>query len=439
MVNQSWAMKVPVKPMLACRDHKKEIGLSIFTWIGKFAAPYRAARNLAAGGAGAHGATACRAWTAIKRLDDVTPDDLLGRNKVELDLPEVSAAYKGRSVLISGAGGSIGSELARQLVGARVRRLVLFDHSELALYTIDRELQAQAQVNSVELVPVLGSVTDGALARATLDANSVEIVLHAAAFKHVPMMESNEIPGVRNNVFGTKILAQAACEAGVGRFLLVSTDKAVRPANVMGASKRLAELVIQDMQSRSTDTVFSIVRFGNVLGSSGSVMPLFREQIRSGGPVTLTHMEMTRFFMTIPEAANLVLQAANRARGGEVFALDMGKPVRIHDLACRMITLSGRSICNAQNPGGDIELKIIGLRPGEKLFEEALTGSRALGRPHPKIICADVTKVSEIEIARMLRDMSRAMEQNDALYLRRILQKWVDGYHDRNAVLHKAM
>lgn len=362
-------------------------------------------------------------------LAEISADALLERDKIELDLPEISDSYEGRCVFVSGAGGSIGSELARQVVAAGARKVVLYDHSEYALYTIERALRAIAEVHGVRLVPVLASVTDEIRAHAVLREQEVDIVLHAAAYKHVPMIEDNEIAGARNNVIGTQTMAVAARAAGVRRFMLVSTDKAVRPTNIMGATKRLAELVIQDMQTRSESTVFSMVRFGNVLGSSGSVIPLFREQIRTGGPITLTHADVTRYFMTIPEAARLVLLAGSYAEGGEVFVLDMGDPIRILDLARRMVSLSGLRLRDEDHPEGDIEVRFTGLRPGEKLFEELLIDARTLPTPHPKIMRAEEIKLSELEMARLLRDLTTAIDQNDKAAVRQIVQASVDGYH----------
>ncbi len=369
------------------------------------------------------------AGSVIQSLNTISPDDLLGRDKVDLDMPEIAATYRGRSVLVTGAGGSIGSELARQIVRANARKLVLYEHSEHALYQIERELRSKADAQGVKLVLVLASVTDAERARAVLRAEDIDIVLHTAAYKHVPMMEDNEISGARNNVIGTQIMADAASATGVRRFLLVSTDKAVRPTNIMGATKRLAELVVQDRQSRSKHTTFSMVRFGNVLGSSGSVIPLFREQIKAGGPITLTHPDVTRYFMTIPEAARLVLVAGSYAEGGEIFMLKMGQPVRIYDVARRMVDLSGLSVRDARNPAGEIELKYIGLRPGEKLFEELFIDAHSMRTPHPKIMCAEEAMFSQFEIARMLHDLSAAIDINDAPGVRQIIRNWVDGYH----------
>jgi FlaA1/EpsC-like NDP-sugar epimerase len=364
----------------------------------------------------------------VESLKPVSADDLLGRDKVDLDLEEVDRTYAGKCVMVTGAGGSIGSELCRQLILCGIRKLVLFEHSELALYSIERELQPDTEKLGIELATVLGSVTDAQRVESALRTHKIQGLLHAAAYKHVPLVEANEISGLRNNVIGTRILADAALRVGIERFVLISTDKAVRPTNVMGASKRLAELVIQDFASRSKKTLFSMVRFGNVLGSSGSVIPLFREQIEKGGPVTLTHGDVTRYFMTIPEAARLVLLAGSYARGGDVFVLDMGKPTKIYDLACSMIELSGRTVRNADNPEGDIEVKVTGLRPGEKLYEELLIGNDMLTTPHAKILRAQESSLSEIEIANALRDLSTSFEKDDVALARGVIERWVEGY-----------
>ncbi len=355
-------------------------------------------------------------------------DELLGRQNLDSKLPSSAEAYAGRTILITGAGGSIGSELCRQLMKSQPARLVLLDHSELALYNIERTLSEQA--GTTQLVPVLGSVTDDGLIRRTLAEHKVDIVLHAAAYKHVPLVEANELSGLWNNVFGTRIVAQAARDAKVAQFILVSSDKAVRPTNIMGASKRLAELIVQDLATRSSGTRFSMVRFGNVLGSSGSVIPLFREQIAQGGPVTLTHGEVTRYFMTIAEAARLVLLAGSYSRGGDVFVLDMGKPVPIRQLARQMIEGAGLTVRDKDNPDGDIEIRITGLRPGEKLHEELLLSSDLLTTPHSKILRAQEDFLSEIEIANAMRDLREAIDAHDAAAARRVVARWVEQHDD---------
>jgi FlaA1/EpsC-like NDP-sugar epimerase len=330
--------------------------------------------------------------------------------------------------MVTGAGGSIGSELCRQLVNCGIRSLILFEHSEYALYLIERELLPIANDAGVKLIPVLGSVTDNLRVEAAFRANDVQIVLHAAAYKHVPLVEANEIAGLHNNVIGTRIVADSARKVGLERFILISTDKAVRPTNIMGSSKRLAELIVQDFAARYKTTLFSMVRFGNVLGSSGSVVPLFQEQIAKGGPITLTDGNVTRYFMTITEAARLVLLAGSFSCGGDVFVLDMGKPIKIYNLACSMIKLSGRTVRDADNPKGDIEIKVTGLRPGEKLYEELLIGNEMLTTPHSKIFRAQESSLSEIEMANVVRDLIRAFEADDAVSARNIVALWVEGY-----------
>lgn len=363
----------------------------------------------------------------------VAPDALLGRDKVDLNIPDVAKAYAGRAVLVTGAGGSIGSELCRQLLDIKPSHIVLFERSEFELYKIDRELRALAEGAGIRVTTRLGSVTDARRVRDVLRESSAEIVIHAAAYKHVPLVEENELEGARNNVLGTQTVAEAASDLGVERFILISTDKAVRPTNIMGATKRLAELIVQDLQTRSTRTKFSMVRFGNVLGSSGSVLPLFEQQIRRGGPVTVTHPDITRFFMTIPEAARLVLLAGAYAAGGDVFVLDMGKPMKIIDIARRMIELSGRSVM--KDGVGDIEIAFTGLRPGEKLYEELLIDGGSLrGTPHEKILRAEEAMLSEIEIAAMLRELRKALDSGDTTGLRKLIEARVDGYHRQDDV-----
>ncbi|WP_433990261.1 UDP-N-acetyl-alpha-D-glucosamine C6 dehydratase (plasmid) [Pseudoseohaeicola sp. NH-UV-7] len=366
-----------------------------------------------------------RAKTVHRPLQDRIIHDerdvLLGRAHVDLTAPQIAAVYHGQSVLITGAGGSVGSELARQVIEACPRLLVLLDHSELALYQIDRKLREAARANGVVLRPVLASVTDAARVFSTLSQNEVSIVLHAAAYKHVALIEENEIAGVLNNVIGTQVMADVARQSGVKRFVLVSTDKAVRPKNIMGATKRLAELVVQDIQTRAPGTIFSMVRFGNVVGSSGSVVPLFQEQIAAGGPVTITHKDVSRYFMTIPEAAHLVLSASAFARGGDLFMLDMGKPVRIVDLARRIARHSGVRIRDECAPDGEIDLQITGLRRGEKLFEELLVSATLEPTPHRKIFRASPKGISELEMARILRDLATAVAHVDNASARRIV------------------
>ena len=357
----------------------------------------------------------------VETLVTDAPDLILGRGPLDQELPGVSEVYAGGSVLVTGAGGSIGSELCRQVLLCRPRRLVLYELSEIALHTLTLELSA---TEGVEIVPMLGSVTDRARLTRAMREHGVDTVLHAAAYKHVPLVEANELAGAENNVLGTRIAAEAAEAAGVGRFVLISTDKAVRPKGIMGATKRAAELVVADLAQRAGATRFSMVRFGNVIGSSGSVVPLFQEQIARGGPVTLTHDDVTRYFMTIPEAARLVLVAGSFAQGGDVFVLDMGTPISIRALAVRMIELAGCSVRGPENPDGDIEIVVTGLRPGEKLSEELLVTDDLLPTPHPKILRARDEGLSEIEIRKMLRDLGQALEAADAAAARAALQFW---------------
>jgi len=326
----------------------------------------------------------------INELQDVEVSDLLGRDPVPPRPKLFGSCIRGKCVLVTGAGGSIGSELCRQIIRLDPTRLVLFEMSELALYNIQRELEEVAAHEQLkaEIVPLLGNAHHRHRVREVLATFGVQTIYHAAAYKHVPIVEHNVIEGIHNNVISTWYTAEAALETGVETFVLISTDKAVNPANVMGATKRLAELVLQALQERTTHTRFCMVRFGNVLASSGSVVPLFQEQIRLGGPVTVTHPDVIRYFMIIPEAAQLVLQAGSMAKGGDVFVLDMGRPVRIDDLARRLINLMGLTVRDAENPDGDIEIEYTGLRTAEKLFEELLIGTNVTGTDHPMILRA---------------------------------------------------
>ena len=369
----------------------------------------------------------------VDNLAPVEPGQFLGRKQMEEVPPDGLAAYSGRSILVTGAGGTIGSELCRQLLSYAPRKLVLFEMSEVALYDIDRELRARPDAGRTQIIPLLATVTDSRTARSAMADHGIEVVLHAAAYKHVPLVEANPIAGMANNVLGTRTLADAADEAGVERFILISTDKAVRPTNVMGASKRLAELVIQDLAKRSRNTVFSMVRFGNVLGSSGSVVPLFREQIAMGGPITLTHDDVTRYFMTIAEAVKLVLLAGSFSHpgspsGGDVFVLDMGKPMRIRDLAEQMIQAAGYTVRDSDHPDGDIEIQMIGLRPGEKLHEELLIGEGLLTTPHAKILRAREVSLTELDMAKALQSLRNAMATGDAQAARAVAAAYVEGY-----------
>ena len=364
----------------------------------------------------------------VDQLQPVVPGRFLGRAPLDNELPGGSETYAGRRILISGAGGSIGSELCRQLLACGPKEMVLLEISELALYTIDMELRALAKRLNVTITPVLGSVCDAGLMRRTLEDHKIQVVLHAAAYKHVPIVERNAVVGMSNNVLGTHTIAVAAAQANVERFILISSDKAVRPTNMMGASKRLAEVVVQDLASRTRNgTLFSMVRFGNVMGSSGSVIPLFQDQIEKGGPVTLTHREVTRYFMTIPEAARLVLVAGSFAGSGDVLVLDMGAPIAIYDLARQMITAAGYTTRDENNPEGDIEIKITGLRPGEKIHEELLIGEGQTTTPHPKILRESASHLSQIEVAAALKALRAAVADADDAALRQVVARWVEG------------
>ena len=366
----------------------------------------------------------------VDKLAVVSPHEFLGRDSRDVPLGDAFSAYVGRSVLVSGAGGSIGSELCRQVLSCRPVRLVLFELSELALYTVDQELRQLLENTDldVEIIPILGSVTDARQVRKVLVDHDIQVVLHAAAFKHVPLVEVNPLAGLANNVFGTQTLAKEAARTGVERFTLVSSDKAVRPTNIMGASKRLAELVVQDLATRNQKTVFSMVRFGNVLGSSGSVVPLFQEQISRGGPVTVTDERVSRFFMTIREAVTLVLKAGAAARGGEVFVLDMGEPIPIMQLARQVIESTGYSVRDKSNPDGDIEIEVIGLRPGEKICEELTLTDELVGTKYQKIFCARESGRSELEVASALRGLREAMAASDEDAARKVVGAWVEGF-----------
>lgn len=357
---------------------------------------------------------------AIDELREVSVDELLGREAVA-PIPELlNANIEDKVVMVTGAGGSIGQELCRQIVLNKPSKLILFDVSEPALYQIDQELNNDFD-SATEIVPLMGSVRNQSLVKNTMVKHKVNTIYHAAAYKHVPMVENNIVSGITNNVFGTAEVAFAAVEANVETFVLVSTDKAVRPTNVMGASKRMAELVLQALARRFSSTRFVMVRFGNVLGSSGSVVPLFRKQIKRGGPITVTHPDIIRYFMTIPEAAQLVVQAGAMGQGGDVFVLDMGKPVKIVDLAHKMTHLMGLTVISDDNPDGDIEIKFSGLRPGEKLYEELLIDAEATKTRHPRILSANEQFLTWEEVEVILNDLSAAMATEDMLKIKRIL------------------
>jgi FlaA1/EpsC-like NDP-sugar epimerase len=351
----------------------------------------------------------------INELCDVDVGDLLGRDPVPPKPKLFGSCIRDKCVLVTGAGGSIGSELCRQIIRLMPSRLVLFEMSELALYNIERELEdiAAHEQLSIEIVPLLGNAHHRHRVREVLTAFGVQTIYHAAAYKHVPIVEHNVVEGIHNNVISTWYTAEAALETGVETFVLISTDKAVNPANVMGATKRLAELVLQALQERSTSTRFCMVRFGNVLASSGSVVPLFQEQIRRGGPVTVTHPEVIRYFMTIPEAAQLVVQAGSMAKGGDVFVLDMGRPVRIDDLARRLVNLMGLTVRDSNNLDGDIEIEYTGLRTAEKLFEELLIGTNVTGTDHPMIMRAMEHRLSWSRMETLLNELLVALASFD--------------------------
>ena len=376
-----------------------------------------------------------RGKAELQHLQEIRIDDLLGRTVVE-PIPQLFYdAINGKSILVTGAGGSIGSELCRQILAAAPSKLVLLEVSELALYNIETMLNKElGATQSVEIVYALGSVMDRKRVRTLLRRHRIDSIYHAAAYKHVPIVEHNPSQGVKNNVFGTLIVAEEAAATSVARFTLISTDKAVRPSNVMGASKRLAEQVIQEIQTTTDDTVFSIVRFGNVLGSSGSVIHRFKDQISQGGPVTVTHEEVTRYFMTIQEAAQLVIQAGAMAEGGEVFVLDMGEPVRISDLAVLMIQMSGKTVRDNGNPDGDIAIEFTGLRPGEKMFEELLITDSVVGTIHPKIMRAEERNSAHLgKIRTLLTELENQLDIEDPSVLRTTLQRVVEGYEARPA------
>ena len=392
----------------------------------------------------------------VKELDI---DDLLGREPVNPDETLLYKNIRSKTVLVTGAGGSIGSELCRQILLAKPLKLLLLDMSEFALYQIHQELEDILTrpdfdgltpftdgISDIQIIPLLGSVSDETRMQLIMSTWRPDTVYHAAAYKHVPLVEHNPAEGVYNNVWGTLICAQTALQYGVKNFVLISTDKAVRPTNTMGASKRLAEMVLQSLavQIQSADkfqeksdshTCFSMVRFGNVLGSSGSVVPLFREQIKKGGPITLTHADITRYFMTIPEAAQLVIQAGAMGEGGDVFVLDMGQPVKIYDLAKRMIELSGLSLRDINKPDGDVEINITGLRPGEKLYEELLIGNNPLPTAHQRIMKAQEDFLSFEVLLNKLEQLKAAIENNHVFEIRALMKELVGGYEPQGELV----
>lgn len=365
---------------------------------------------------------------SLADVHELDIDDLLGREPVPPNHILLARNITGKVVMVTGAGGSIGSELCRQIQLLSPAKLLLVEQSEFALYDIHRELCARDGAQAARLVPLLASVQNEDRMQDILSAWQPHTVYHAAAYKHVPLVEHNPAEGVKNNVMGTLNVARIAAEQGVSDFVLISTDKAVRPTNIMGASKRLAEMVLQALAKESIGTRFTMVRFGNVLGSSGSVVPLFRQQIRDGGPVTVTHPEVTRYFMTIPEAAQLVIQAGAMGKGGEVYVLDMGQPVKILTLARRMIELSGLSVKDENNLEGDIEVAVVGLRPGEKLYEELLIGDNPQATNHPRIMKANEDFIPWTELQPKLDALNMALSVGDVPVIRRMLQALVSGY-----------
>ena len=369
-------------------------------------------------------------------IKEVEIDDLLGRDAVAPRQDLLAANILDKVVMVTGAGGSIGSELCRQILKQKPKKLVLFESSEFGLYSIDKELSATAKENGlvVEILPMLGSVQRENLVLAVMESFKVQTVYHAAAYKHVPLVEHNVVEGVRNNVFGTMYTARAAIAAKVETFVLISTDKAVRPTNVMGTTKRLAELSLQALAKEHHSTRFCMVRFGNVLGSSGSVVPLFRKQIAAGGPVTVTHPEITRFFMTIPEASQLVIQAGAMGQGGDVFVLDMGESVKIVDLASKMIRLSGFEVRDTINPNGDIAIDFTGLRPGEKLYEELLIGDDVTGTEHERIMTANEAYLSWEELELILSKLDMACHEFNHEMIRDILLKSPTGFNPTDGI-----
>ena len=368
----------------------------------------------------------------VQDFKELDIEDLLGRDPVPPNTDLLARNLAGKVVLVSGAGGSIGSELCRQILAEKPRQLLLLDHNEFGLYSIHQELEALCLASdlSVELYPLLGSVAHVPRLQDICTAYRPQVVYHAAAYKHVPLVESNPTEGIFNNVFGTLNMALAARACGASHFVLVSTDKAVRPTNVMGATKRMAELVLQGLahQPGEASTTFCMVRFGNVLGSSGSVVPLFRRQLALGGPLTVTHAEVTRYFMTIPEAAQLVLQAGAMATGGDVFVLDMGEPVKILELARRMVELSGLRVRNAVQPDGDIEIVVTGLRPGEKLYEELLIGDNPTPTAHLRIMKAHEDCLNWDDLTAQLNTLKQAASEGDVDAMKAVLKVCVQGY-----------
>ena len=368
----------------------------------------------------------------VADLREVSVKDLLGRDSIVSSKELLSLNITNKVVMVTGAGGSIGRELCRQILYLKPQALILFERSEIALYNIDKEL-GNKTMSSTKILPILGSVSNRNRLSQIMKRFDVHTIYHAAAYKHVPMVESNNAEGVSNNIFGTLNCAQVAIDHGVDTFVLISTDKAVRPTNTMGATKRVAELVLQALALKRK-TRFSMVRFGNVLDSSGSVVPLFKEQIKGGGPITVTDPEILRYFMSIPEAVELVIQAGAMGEGGDLFVLDMGEPVRILDLARKMIRLSGLMVKDKLNPGGDIEIKYTGLRPGEKLYEELLIGDNVSETDNPMIMCAKEEMLAWDDLKLILDGLEKAVDSGDQDKLRQLLIKAVPGFKPQSGI-----
>ena len=362
---------------------------------------------------------------SIDNIKNVDVVDILGRSSVLPKKELLRQNIQSKNILITGAGGSIGSELSRQIINLEPNKVVLLDNSEYNLYSIKLELEAISQ--KIDVIPALCTVTNFNQLKNIIINNEVDTIFHAAAYKHVPLVELNPISGIYNNVIGTYNVAKIANDLGLDRMVLISTDKAVRPTNVMGASKRMSELVLQAYSEKS-DCCFSMVRFGNVLDSAGSVVPLFRKQIKNGGPVTVTHKDITRYFMSIPEASQLVIQAGSMAKGGDVFVLDMGEPIKIVDLAYKMIYLSGFTPIDKDNKDGDIMIKYTGLRPGEKLYEELLIGDNVVSSEHPMIMRAIENKISMSDMIECISVIKDARDRQDVEIINKLLLKYVDGY-----------
>ena len=368
---------------------------------------------------------------SVSDIKDIDIDDLLGRDVIKPDSKLLPANITNKVVMVTGAGGSIGSELCRQIINLSPKKLILLEQCEHVLFEIEQELERLILKyrSRVKIDRILGSITNARLLKRLFADNNVNTIYHAAAYKHVPLVEENPVAGLSNNVFGTRFLAEHALAANVETFILISTDKAVRPTNVMGCSKRIAELVLQGLSEKpDCKTIFTMVRFGNVLGSSGSVVPIFRRQIKEGGPVKVTHKKITRFFMSIPEAVQLVIQAGAMAKGGEVFVLDMGESVKIIDLAKRMIKLAGLTIKDKDNPDGDIEIEFSGLRPGEKLYEELLIGGNVSGTQHKRIMQASEVYIKWEELQEHLSTLQETMMTDDPVKIKSKLASFVDGY-----------